>query len=150
MVKGHESAESDCLLCQLATREADVSIVHEDQRTVTLLDIQPIQPGHMLIVPRSHAPFLADLDPDDGAQLFRVAQLAAGALRRSALRCEGVNLFLADGEAAGQEILHVHLHVFPRCAGDGFGLSFPPDYAVRPRAELDATAKQLRDAWALN
>jgi histidine triad (HIT) family protein len=88
----------------------------------------------MLIVPRRHA------DIEDGAQLFRVGQLAAAALRGSDLRCEGVNFFLADGEAAGQDVLHAHLHVFPRHEGDGFGLQVSPKCAVRPRAELDRAA----------
>jgi histidine triad (HIT) family protein len=147
MVSVRDTSESGCLLCQLAKREAEVSIVHEDERTVTLMDIWPVQPGHMLVVPRRHAAFLSALDPEDGAQLFRIAQLAAQALRRSRLRCEGVNLFLADGQAAGQEIFHVHLHVFPRFESDGFGLRFPPDYAIRPRAELDASARAVREAW---
>lgn len=138
---------SDCLLCQLARREVEVSVVHEDERSVTFMDIQPVVRGHMLVVPRSHASYLADLDEDDGAQLFRVGQLAASALRSSALRCEGVNFFLADGEAAGQEIFHVHLHVIPRFRDDGFGLRLPPDYSIRPRAELDQAAATLREAW---
>ena len=138
---------SDCLLCRLARRELEVSVVHEDERTITLMDIQPVVRGHVLVIPRAHAPYLADLDPEDGAQIFRVAQLAAAALRSSSLRCEGVNLFLADGEAAGQEVFHVHLHVFPRFAGDGFGLRLPPDYSVRPRVELDEVASALRRVW---
>jgi diadenosine tetraphosphate (Ap4A) HIT family hydrolase len=138
---------NDCLLCRLARREAEVSIVYEDARTVTFMDIQPVVRGHVLVVPRAHAAYLADLDPEDGAQLFRVGQLAAAALRRSTLPCEGVNFLLADGEVAGQEVFHVHLHVFPRIAGDGFGLRFPPDYSVRPRPELDEAAAALRQAW---
>ncbi|MFY9580482.1 MAG: HIT family protein [Gaiellaceae bacterium] len=138
---------NDCLLCRLVAREAEVSIVHEDERTVTLMDIQPLVRGHMLVVPRRHAAYLADLDPEDGAQLFRVGQLAAAALRSSKLRCEGVNFLLADGEAAGQEIFHVHLHVVPRHEGDGFGLRLPADYSVRPRAELDEAARAVRDGW---
>jgi histidine triad (HIT) family protein len=138
---------SDCLLCRLAAGEAEVSVVHEDERTVTFMDIQPVVSGHMLVVPRRHAAYLADLDEEDGAQLFRVARLAAAALRDSTLRCEGVNFFLADGEAAGQEIFHVHLHVFPRFAGDGFGLRFPADYSVRARGELDQAAAALRQVW---
>jgi histidine triad (HIT) family protein len=137
---------TDCLLCQLVGREAEVSVVHEDELTVTLMDLQPIVRGHMLVIPRSHAAGLAELDPEIGAQLFRVGQVAALALRNSILRCEGVNLFLADGEAAGQEIFHVHLHVFPRFVGDGFGLRFPPGYSVRQRAELDQAAESLRAA----
>ena len=124
-----------------------MSVVHEDERTITFMDIQHVVSGHMLVIPRAHAPYLADLDPEDGAQVFRVAQLASAALRGSSLRCEGVNLFLADGEAAGQEVFHVHLHVFPRFAGDGFGLRLPPDYSVRPRAELDEAASALRRVW---
>jgi histidine triad (HIT) family protein len=58
-----------------------------------------------------------------------------------------VNLFLADGEAAGQDVFHAHLHVFPRHAGDGFGLRLPPGYSIRPRAELDAAADVLRQSW---
>jgi histidine triad (HIT) family protein len=138
---------TDCLLCQLTRGEVEVSIVREDERTVVFMDIQPLVPGHMLVVPRAHAAYLADLDPEDGAQLFRIGQLAAAALRHSELRCEGVNFFLADGAAAGQEIFHVHLHVFPRYDGDGFGLRLPPGYSVRPRDELDHAAAALRRTW---
>jgi histidine triad (HIT) family protein len=137
---------TDCLLCRLGRREVEVSMVHE--WTVVFMDIQPVVPGHMLVVPRAHAPFLADLQPEDGARLFRVGQQAAAALRESDLRCDGVNFFLADGAAAGQEIFHVHLHVFPRYEGDGFGLRFPPDYSIRPRDELDRVAAVLIDVWA--
>ena len=140
-------APTECLFCRLAARDGEVSIVHEDARTLALMDIQPVQPGHMLVVPKAHATYLSKLDPEDGAQMFRVAQAAAHSLRASGLRCEGVNFLLADGEAAGQDVWHVHLHVFPRFTGDGFGLRFPPDYAIRPRAQLDETAAALRRSW---
>ena len=138
---------SDCAFCDILAGEAEASIVHEDERTVVFLDIRPVTPGHLLVIPRRHAPQLADLDTEDGAQLFRVGQRAAAALRASSLRCEGVNFFLADGEVAGQEVFHVHLHVFPRFADDGFGLRFPPDYRVRERAELERAAAAVREAW---
>jgi diadenosine tetraphosphate (Ap4A) HIT family hydrolase len=75
-----------------------------------------------------------------------MAKRVAKALRESGLRCEGVNLFLADGEAAGQEVPHVHLQVFPRFAEDGFGLRHPKRYfgELRPRAALDAAAADIR------
>jgi histidine triad (HIT) family protein len=79
--------------------------------------------------------------------MFRIAQSMAAAIYESGLDCEGINLFLADGEAAGQEAFHVHLHVFPRFAGDGFGLRFGPDYANMPdRETLEVSAKRIRDA----
>jgi histidine triad (HIT) family protein len=139
---------ADCLFCRLVAGEAEVSVVHEAERTVVFMDIQPVVRGHMLVVPRAHAAYLADLDPDDGAAVFRSGQLAAEALRASLLRCEGVNLFLADGEAAGQDVFHVHLHVIPRYEGDGFGLRLPPDYSIRPRVELDEAADAIRVGWA--
>jgi diadenosine tetraphosphate (Ap4A) HIT family hydrolase len=80
--------------------------------------------------------------------MFETGRRAAAALRVSGLRCEGVNLFVADGEAAGQDVFHVHLHVIPRYEGDGFGLRFPPDYAVRERDELDEAAAAIRGAWS--
>lgn len=74
-----------------------------------------------------------------------MAQRTAAALRISGLRCAGVNLFLADGAAAFQEIFHVHLHVFPRYADDGFRID--ADWSQRPtRAVLDATAQRLAAA----
>jgi histidine triad (HIT) family protein len=69
----------------------------------------------------------------------------AAALRTCGVRCEGVNFFFADREAAGQEVFHVYLHVFPRFAGDGFGLKFSPKYFVLPpRAELDRIGLGIR------
>jgi histidine triad (HIT) family protein len=135
-------AHDECLLCDIIAGRLESSQVYADDRVVAFMDIRPVTPGHLLVVPRAHDAGLESLDEDLGAHVFRVAQRMARALRRSGLPCEGVNLFLADGEAAGQEVFHVHLHVFPRTAGDGFRLS--GDWRVRDRPELDATAGQIR------
>jgi histidine triad (HIT) family protein len=139
---------SSCIFCDIVGGHAPASVVHSDDRCIAILDIQPVNPGHLLVIPRAHAARLADLDAADGAHLFRIAQRTAAALYRADdLRCEGVNLFLADGEIAGQEVFHVHLHVLPRAAGDGFGLQLPPGYADKPdRAALDAIAGAIRGA----
>ena len=137
-----------CVFCGLIRGEGEVTVVHEDERTIAFLDIQPIVRGHLLVAPRVHAASLTDLDPEDGAAVFRAGQLAAAALRASGLRCEGVNLFLADGEAAGQDVFHAHLHVIPRHAGDGFGLRLPLGYSIRPRAELEEVGEAVRRAWS--
>jgi histidine triad (HIT) family protein len=121
-------------------------VVHRDDLCTAIMDIQPVTPGHMLVIPNRHATYLADLVEDEGAQMFRISHRLAAALRQSGVKCEGVNLFLADGEAAGQEVFHVHLHVFPRFAGDGFGLKLPPGYQDLPeRPELDEIAKRIRE-----
>jgi len=75
-----------------------------------------------------------------------VAQRMAAALRRSGLPCDGVNLFLADGEAAFQEVFHVHLHVIPRIPGDGFRIR--AKWRRPARAELDLVAARVRDGLA--
>jgi len=138
---------SDCVFCDLLAGNLPMSQVYRDAVCTAMLDIQPVNPGHLLVIPNIHAATLAELDVETGAQMFRVAIRLAQALRRSDLRCEGVNFFLADGAAAMQEVFHVHLHVFPRYSGDGFGLKFGPAYFIRPgRSELDAIARQLRDA----
>jgi histidine triad (HIT) family protein len=125
------------------------SLVHETESVLALMDIQPVNPGHVLVVSKTHATHLADLAPELGGDIFCVGMLVAAGLRRSGVRCEGVNLFLADGAVAGQEVFHVHLHVFPRFEHDGFGLRFGPDYRKRPgRSELDRIAALLRDSIA--
>ena len=136
------------MFCGIAAGNVEADITLENEHVVGFLDHRPVTPGHMLVVPRRHAAFLADLDPEDGAQLFRVGLRGAAALRASSLRCEGVNFHLADGEVAGQEVFHVHLHVLPRFTGDGFGLRFPPDYRIRERAELDEAAAAVREGWS--
>ena len=135
---------SDCIFCEIVAKRAPASIVFQDDRCCAFMDIQPVNPGHVLIVPVTHVAFLDDLDEETGAYLFTIAQRLSRALRRSGVRCEGVNFFLADGEAAGQEVFHVHLHVFPRFRNDGFGLRMRPDYGVLPaRSDLDALAATI-------
>jgi histidine triad (HIT) family protein len=138
---------TDCFFCQLLLGELEVSMVYQDDTCSAFMDIQPVNPRHMLVIPNRHAPILADLRKEEGAQMFRVAQRLAAAVRRSGVKCEGVNLFLADGEAAMQEVFQAHLHIFPRYAGDGFGLQFAPRYWEKPeRKELEAVAEQIRQA----
>ncbi|MCU1268151.1 MAG: hypothetical protein JWM21_4469 [Acidobacteria bacterium] len=141
--------ERDCIFCKILSGELEASLVYRDELCAAFMDIQPVNPGHLLVVPNRHAAFLADLKDEEGAQMFRVAQRLAAALRQCDLKCEGVNLFLADGEAAMQEVFHVHLHVFPRHDGDGFGLKLPPGYFQRPeRTELNEVAEKIREAFA--
>jgi len=120
------------------------TFVYRDEQVSAFMDVQPVNSGHTLVVPNRHASFLADLDEETGMHLFRVAHRIAKALHKADLRCEGVNMFLADGETAMQEVLHVHLHVFPRYEGDGFSLQFGPNYAERPEhAALEEAAEKI-------
>ncbi len=135
-----------CVFCQIVAGMAPASIVFDDPELLAFLDIHPVNPGHLLIIPKVHAPYLANFDEATGARMFTVGQRLAAALRAAPeIRCEGVNLFLADGEAAFQEVFHTHLHVFPRFTGDTFGIT--ADWSqTPPRSALDAIAARLREA----
>lgn len=135
----------ECVFCAIVAGRAESSIVGKDEVAVAFLDLQPAVVGHALVVPRRHVATLADLTPDEGAAVWELGRRVAAAARAAGL-AEGVNLFLADGPAAGQEVWHVHLHVLPRTAGDGLRLDGAFRMAERP--ELDATATRLRDALA--
>src|SRR5690242_4348685 len=138
---------ADCVICDLLSGELEVSLVYRDKLCAAFMVIQPINPGHMLVVPLRHSSCLAELHSEEGSQLFQVAQRLVESLRKAPAKCEGVNLFLADGEAAGQEVFHTHLHVVPRFKGDGFGLKFSPNYFTKPdRTELDSIAEQIKSS----
>jgi len=141
---------ADCIFCKILAGESEVSLVYRDETCAAFMDIQPINPGHLLVVPLRHSADLSELKEEEGAKIFAVAQRLASALRRSGVRCEGVNLFLADGEAAMQEVFHVHLHVVPRYQDDGFGFNFPEGYKHKPeRNELTKIAEEIRNGFEM-
>lgn len=133
---------SDCEFCGIAADEAPASVVHEDETSVAFLNVEPDNPGHALVVPREHAPGLADLPEETGGHLFRVGMRLADALRDSGFDPDGINLSLADGDAAGQEVGHVHLHVVPRHEGDD--VRYTANRASPSRDELDEVAAEIR------
>ena len=146
MTQESTSGRQGCVFCAIAARQAEASVVYEDERAVAFMDLNPVTPGHLLVVPREHAVGLEDLDAATSAHVWSVADGMARALRRSRLRCEGLNVLLCDGEAAFQTVFHFHLHVIPRYAGDGWTLkSEPPE---RERSLLDREAQAIKDAIA--
>jgi histidine triad (HIT) family protein len=138
-------ADGGCLFCGIVAGQVEASVVYEDETVVAFMDLFPVTPGHLLVVPRAHAVGLEDIDAATSAHVWSIGHELAGALRRSSLRCEGINLLLCDGEAAFQTVFHVHLHVIPRFADDGWMLLAhePP---ARERSLLDADADAVRQA----
>lgn len=115
---------------------------------MAFMDIQPVTEGHTLLIPKAHAPNVGDVDAATTAHLVGVGRRLTAALY-GAFGCAGLNWFVADGAAAGQEVFHMHLHLIPRNTGDGFGLTFPPDYKnLPPRAALDRAAAAIGGALA--
>ena len=136
----------ECIFCKIIAKQISASMVYEDNTVSAFMDIQPVNSGHVLVIPKKHSAYLADLDPETGGRIFITAKNIAGAIRKTDIKCEGINLFLADGDVAGQEVFHCHLHVIPRYKDDGFGLKFSSDYFNLPeRKELDVNAGKIRD-----
>jgi histidine triad (HIT) family protein len=134
-----------CIFCKIVAGDAPASFVYRDELVSAFMDLQPVTPGHLLVVPNAHGAYMSDIDEDTAAQIMRVGKRMNAAVRASGLHCDGVNFFVADGEAAMQEVFHVHLHVIPRFKGDQFGLRLPPGYPHRAaRSELDANADRIR------
>ena len=138
---------SECIFCRIIARELPASFVYEDATVCAFLDVQPINPGHLLVAPRIHTDAMRVLPTETARHMMEVAQQLMSGLRETNLRCEGINLFLADGAVAGQEVAHVHLHVIPRYPDDGFGFRFASDYGILPqREDLDKVAAAIREA----
>ncbi|UQU67263.1 HIT family protein [Couchioplanes caeruleus] len=144
LTTGSAAAAQKCIFCAVAARRAEASMVYEDDTVVAFMDLNPVTPGHLLVVPRRHAVGLEDLGKATSTHVWSVGHDLARALRRSSLDCEGINVLLCDGEVAFQTVFHFHLHVIPRYAGDGWTLKAVPPQ--RERAFLDSDAQAIRDA----
>ncbi len=144
MAQNVTAVDPSCIFCAIVARRAEASVVFEDEKVVAFMDLNPVAPGHLLVVPRQHAVGLEELDRAAGAHVWSVGHDLARALRRSGIRCEGINILVCDGEAAFQTVFHFHLHVIPRFAGDGWTLK--ADSAERERSLLDGDAQTIRNA----
>ena len=134
-----------CIFCNILAGLAPATFIHRDDLCAAFMDIRPVNPGHVLVVPYKHAALLAELDDGSVGQILKVAQQVDSAIRASGIRCEGVNLIISDGAVAGQEVPHVHLHVIPRFREDGHHFRFSPDYFTRtPASELGKNAELIR------
>jgi histidine triad (HIT) family protein len=136
---------ADCIFCAILRGDAPATFLHQDDLVVAFMDIRPVQPGHVLVVPRAHAKLIPELDADILSRLWAVATQLNLALRGSSLPVEAVSVYVADGDAAGQEVSHVHIHLIPRRHNDGFGFRFPAGYgAISERSRSDRSSSRWR------
>lgn len=129
----------DCLFCQIVDGDIPSYTVYEDEDTLAFLDVNPVSRGHTLVIPKKHAEHVTGLDTATTSAVFETVQNVATAIEDT-LGPDGINLLQNNGEAAGQEIDHVHVHIIPRYADDGFHFSF--DSGDLPEAD----AEDLLDA----
>jgi histidine triad (HIT) family protein len=118
--------DPDCLFCKIVDGEIPATRVHEDERTIAFMDINPATRGHLLVVPREHAADLTEVSPEDLAACAAAAQSLA-ARAKEKLGADGVNLLNSCGRAAWQTVFHFHLHVIPRYQNDPLRLPWLPE-----------------------
>ena len=134
-----------CVFCQIIRKELPASFVYEDEQCAAFMDINPINEGHVLVIPKTHRMRFSQLDEHSAAHMFQVARKVLNAIEDSEIRCEGTNLFLSDGATAGQEVMHSHLHILPRYRGDGQRVGFShSDPDEISRSSLDLIAAKIR------
>lgn len=112
---------NDCLFCKIIAKELPSFIVYEDDVTLAFLDINPVNPGHVLVIPKKHATNIFDIDAESWSRVAESVRKVAVALERG-VGCDGVNLMMNNREHAGQVIDHPHVHLIPRYKDDGLKL----------------------------
>jgi histidine triad (HIT) family protein len=135
--------DTDCIFCKIAAGALPATIVAEDERTISFMDINPATRGHALVIPRRHSDDLLSVEREDLAAAAAAAQTLAARMTR-ALGAEGVNLINSCGAAAWQTVFHFHIHVIPRYGDDPMRLPWVP--APGDGSEIAAAAVALRSA----
>lgn len=134
---------ADCVFCRIVAGDAPASIVDEDELTLAFMDLNPVTQGHVLVIPKAHAENIYDCTEEQASAMMCMgARIARSA--KTAFECAGVNYWMANEPAAGQVVMHAHLHVIPRYPNDGVSLRHSYARSRGARQELDALARQLR------
>jgi histidine triad (HIT) family protein len=135
---------SSCVFCKILNDELEASFVYRGESVTAFMDLGAINPGHVLIVPNKHSERFVDIDSKVTGDMFKEAQIILKAIQKSDIACEGANIFLSDGEVAGQEVPHSHLHIAPRFKGDAHRMGFSHfDGSLSDRKNLDEAAKEI-------
>lgn len=136
------TTDADCLFCKIVAGELPAEKIHEDERTIAFMDINPGTTGHALVIPKKHTKDLLEIEPDELAAVAASAQtIARRATER--LNADGINLLNCCGAEAWQTVFHFHLHVVPRYVDDPLQLPWIPTPGEPD--EIARTAKLLRD-----
>lgn len=139
----HASGMGDCLFCRIAAGEIPAIRVAETERAIAFMDIFPAAPGHALVIPRDHADDALGASDEDLAACMQLAS-RVGQAAVDALGATGVTFQTLARPDAGQTVFHLHIHVIPRVAGDGFTSPWTP--AEGDLAELEGIGARLRAA----
>jgi histidine triad (HIT) family protein len=132
----------NCIFCKIIAGEIPSAKVYEDELVYAFLDISPINKGHVLVIPKEHHESVAAVDEATAGRMMKIGSRIGIALKRE-LEADAYNLHLADGTAAGQVVMHAHLHIVPRWIEDGFHWNWRQlSYADGEMAEISEKLAQ--------
>ena len=123
--EGESNMNDDCVFCQIISGDIPSYDVYETDEVLAFLDANPVAKGHTLVIPKTHRERLTDLTGDETAAVFNAARVIAKSFE-TALEPDGYNVYQTNGEAAGQEVFHSHVHVVPRNHDDDITPGFEP------------------------
>ena len=116
--------KQQCIFCKILSGEVASKKIYEDDKSMAILDINPANPGHLLLMPKEHYAIMP-LIPDKELSHLTMVTKALSHVMLNTLKAEGTNIFIANGVAAGQRAQHFMIHIIPRKEGDGVGMAIP-------------------------
>lgn len=132
--------DENCIFCKILAGEIPSTAVYEDDDFKAILDVNPAARGHVIILPKNHAANVYELPDEDASKIMIVAKKIATAIEK-AYHCDGVNILQNNGEAAGQTVFHLHVHVIPRFKGDTVNIGWKQGDMPE---DLDAICKEIQ------
>lgn len=132
--------DENCIFCKILAGEIPSTAVYEDDDFKAILDVNPAARGHVIILPKNHAANIYELPDEDALKIMVVAKKIATAIEK-AYHCDGVNILQNNGEAAGQTVFHLHVHVIPRFKGDTVNIGWKQGDMPE---DLDAICKEIQ------
>ena len=139
---------TDCPFCKIISGKAPASVVYEDSAILAFMDLNPANSGHTLIIPKEHSENIFDIPEKTLVKIGPIIKRICTAVK-TATCCEGISVLQLNGKAAGQVVMHYHVHVIPRFSGDI--MSKTPGAIIKShklspeRIELDEIAKKIRE-----
>ena len=134
--------DSNCIFCKIANGEIPSRTLYEDDSFRVILDISPASKGHAIILAKNHAENIYQLSEEDAGKIYVVAKKVATAMQK-VLKCDGMNILQNNGEAAGQTVFHLHMHIIPRYEGDQVHIKWTPKDAADQISE--EVAKEIQE-----
>lgn len=132
---------TDCVFCKIIAGDIPAFRVYENDDTIAFMDINPLHPGHVLVIPREHSANVYEVSDEAIAAAARTARRVARAVN-AVVAPDGLNVLQCNGPAAGQSVFHFHMHVLPRRLDDGAALNW--EVIPGNMEEIGALAEKIR------